>query len=99
MPRNELIDILLENFKIWTIWRMRSLKRATNQPEIYLREVLSEIAFMHKNGDWSGMWQLKPEYREKDATLLNPGGLMAPDFEASELSDNDEDNETFEDVE
>jgi transcription initiation factor TFIIF subunit beta len=103
VDRNVLIDKLLDLFKKYKIWALRDLKARVNQPEAYLREVLSEIAVMWKNGDWTGKWELKKEYQELDAKLMNPeSSLVAPAAEDSEMDrsgmDEDDENETFEDV-
>lgn len=102
VDRDVLIDKLLELFKLHRIWALRDLKARVNQPEAYLREILNEIAFMWKNGDWSGKWELRDEFKEKDAQLLNPAGTVAPAAEDSEMErsgiEDDDDNEVFEDV-
>lgn len=81
---------------------MRDLKARVNQPESYLREVLDEIAFMWKQGDFNGKWELKNEYKQRDSAFLNPtGGDMIAKTEDSDMDksgmDDDEDEE-FENV-
>ena len=102
VPRDVLIDKLLELFKEHKIWGLRDMKARVNQPEAYLREVLTQIARMHKHGDFNGKWQLNEEYMERDADLMNPKGEVAPEVADSEADpsgmDEDEDNEIFEDV-
>jgi len=77
------------------------LKAKVNQPEAYLRQTLDEIAFMWKHGDFNGKWELKDEYKQQDAQLMNPAGMVAPKAEESDMEksgmDEDEDD-MFEDV-
>ena len=105
IDRSALVRMLLENFKQHRIWGLRDLKAVVQQPEVFIRETLSEIAFMHKHGDFNGKWELKEEYKAQDAELLNPhGSLEAPKQEDSEMDvsgmdDDDEDeDEKFVDV-
>ena len=102
VPRNILVDRLLELFKEHRIWGLRDLKIKVEQPEAYVRDVLQEVAFMWRNGDWNGKWELKSEYKERDAGLMNTT-TVAPETVESEAGtpsgmDDDDENETFEDV-
>lgn len=102
VPRNVLIDKLLELFKEHRIWGLRDLKIKVEQPEAYVRDVLLEVAFMWKNGDWNGKWELKNAYKERDVGLMNTT-TVAPEAVESEAGtpsgmDEDDENETFEDV-
>ncbi|EXJ85068.1 hypothetical protein A1O3_05743 [Capronia epimyces CBS 606.96] len=102
VEKHVLIDKLMDLFRQHRIWGLRDLKAKVNQPEAYLRETLSEIAFMWKAGDFNGKWELKDEYKS-DAMLLNPSGVVAPKVEDSDMDksgmDDDDDDEVFEDVE
>jgi TFIIF, beta subunit HTH domain len=99
LPKNVLIDNLLELFQYYKYWGLRELKQKTNQPDAYLREVLNEIATMWKSGDLNGKWELKPEFKERDA-VTNYAEGMAPEAADSDadLGEDDDENETFEDV-
>lgn len=97
-----LIDKLMDLFRQHRIWGLRDLKARVNQPEAYLRETLSEIAFMWKAGDFNGKWELKDEFKS-DAMLLNPPSAVAPKVEDSDMDksglDEEDEDEVFEDVE
>ena len=102
VPRNVLVDKLLELFKEHRIWGLRDLKIKVEQPEAYVRDVLQEIAFMWRNGDFNGKWELKNEYKELDMGLMNTT-TVAPEAIESEGGtpsgmDDDDENEAFEDV-
>ena len=44
MPRNQLLDSLFALFREREQWPIKLLREKTQQPEVYLKEVLSEIA-------------------------------------------------------
>lgn len=64
MPRNELLDLLFSLFDKYSHWSLKRLREETQQPYVYLREVLSTIANQHHNGPYAGSWSLKREYSE-----------------------------------
>ena len=64
MPRNELLDLLFNLFDKYSHWSLKRLREETQQPYVYLREVLSTIANQHHNGPYAGSWSLKREYSE-----------------------------------
>jgi len=39
------------------------LREKTQQPEVYLKEVLSEIASLHRSGEFNGTWELMPSFK------------------------------------
>lgn len=102
MERQDLVRLLLDCFKEHRIWGLRDLKVRVQQPEQYLREVLSDIAIMHKQGDFNGKWEIKEQYKNDDIALQNPEGLEAPKMEDSEMEasgmDEDDEDMKFEDV-
>ncbi|TRM69298.1 transcription initiation factor IIF, beta subunit-domain-containing protein [Schizophyllum amplum] len=62
MPRNELLDALFGLFKQQPYWGVKPLRERTQQPEAYLKEVLADVATLHRSGDNNGMWELKPMF-------------------------------------
>ncbi|WFD31813.1 DNA helicase [Malassezia sp. CBS 17886] len=64
MPRNELLDLLFQLFDRYKHWSLKRLREETQQPYVYLREVLLSIADQHHNGPYAGSWSLKREYSE-----------------------------------
>lgn len=64
MPRNELLDLLFNLFDKYKHWSLKRLREETQQPYVYLREVLATIANQHHNGPYAGSWSLKREYSE-----------------------------------
>jgi len=63
MPRNELLDVLFALFREREQWPIKLLREKTQQPEVYLKEVLSEIATFHRSGEFSGTWELMPSFK------------------------------------
>ncbi|ETI22211.1 hypothetical protein G647_06284 [Cladophialophora carrionii CBS 160.54] len=106
VDKDVLVDKLMALFRQHRIWGLRDLKAKVNQPEAYLRETLEEIAFMWKQGDFNGKWELKDEYKQGDQMLLNPTGVeIAPKAEDTDADtksgmdlDDDDDEDEFEDV-
>ena len=64
MPRNQLLDALFTLYREKQHWSARELRQRTEQPEAYLKEVLQEIADLHRSGEHTGMYELKPNFRE-----------------------------------
>jgi transcription initiation factor TFIIF subunit beta len=63
MPRNQLLDALFALFREREQWPIKLLREKTQQPEAYLKEVLSEIATLHRSGEFNGTWELMPSFK------------------------------------
>jgi transcription initiation factor TFIIF subunit beta len=63
MPRNQLLDALFALFRERDQWPIKQLRERTQQPEVYLKEVLSEIASLHRSGEFNGTWELMPSFK------------------------------------
>ena len=63
MPRDQLLDELFKAFQERERWSIKALRERTQQPEAYLKEVLSEIAFLHRSGEFNGNWELMANYK------------------------------------
>ena len=63
MPRNQLLDELFRHFQERERWSIKVLRDRTQQPEAYLKEVLSEIADLNRSGEFNGTCELKPNFR------------------------------------
>lgn len=64
MPRNQLLDMLFTLYRERPFWSAKELRMRTEQPEVYLKEVLGEIAELRRYGEFSGMYELKANYRD-----------------------------------
>lgn len=69
MPRNQLLDMLFNLFRERPRWPIRILRERTQQPEAYLKEVLNEVAFLHRAGENSGMWELRESFKDDGVRL------------------------------
>lgn len=69
IPRNQLLDQLFDLFKKQPLWSIRPLREKVQQPEVYLKEVLQDIAFLHKSGEHNGLWELQDFV--KDSSVRN----------------------------
>ena len=70
MPRNQLLDILFALYREKPRWSARDLRARTEQPESYLKEVLSEIADLHRSGEFNGLYELKPNFKDTVRFLI-----------------------------
>jgi len=76
MPRNQLLDLIFSLFKDDTPrWGIKPLRERTQQPEAYLKEVLSEVAFLHRSGEHNGLWELKDTFKDEGVRIL-PSRLL-----------------------
>lgn len=44
-------------------WNFVQLQKETDQPAVWLKEVLGEVAILNKRGPHANFWELKKEYR------------------------------------
>lgn len=71
LPRQDrhlLRDRLFALFREKPYWNISVLKAELNQPDVWLREVLRDVAVQVKEGPYRDMWQLKEALR-----MLGPG--------------------------
>ena len=48
---------------VQSLWTFVQLQKETDQPEVWLKEVLGEIAVLNKRGPNAKLWELKKEYK------------------------------------
>lgn len=65
LPREEVISLIFQAYEKYEYWNFSGLVDYTNQPQTYLKEILSEVGQLNKRGSYVGMWQLKPEFRHR----------------------------------
>jgi transcription initiation factor TFIIF subunit beta len=63
-PSNQLLDVLFVLIREREEWPIKLLREKTQQPEVYLKEVWSEIVILHRNGEFNGTWGLMPSFKE-----------------------------------
>ncbi len=83
IPRNQLLDQLFSHFRDMSHWGLRPLRDKTQQPEAYLKEVLSEIAFLHRSGEHNGMWELKDNFKDENVRYIR----LSKDFRSTYIPD------------
>ncbi|KAF7324874.1 hypothetical protein MKEN_00529500 [Mycena kentingensis (nom. inval.)] len=102
IPRNQLLDLIFKLFHEQPHWGIKPLRERTQQPEAYLKEVLSEVAFLNRAGEHASMWELKETFKD---TTQNPGlastsGLISfndSDVKMEEVIDVDDDDDEDDD--
>ncbi|KAF8339921.1 transcription initiation factor IIF, beta subunit-domain-containing protein [Cantharellus anzutake] len=103
ISRNELLDQL---FTLFTdeepYWSMKDLRRRTNQPEAYLKEILNEIADLQRGGPHNTKYSLKPGFNlaahRTNAPAMEPD-MSAPGVKDEEMEGADDDEDEDEDME
>ncbi|KAJ3997056.1 transcription initiation factor IIF, beta subunit [Lentinula boryana] len=100
MPRNQLFDALFALFRDTPRWSIKILREKTQQPEAYLKEVLSEIASLHRSGEHNGLWEVNDTFKPdgiKGENIAGPSMLgddvKMEDTNSFEDEDEDEDME------
>ncbi|QUC18281.1 uncharacterized protein UV8b_02522 [Ustilaginoidea virens] len=92
IPKNQLLDLMFDCFRQYQYWSMKALRQKLQQPDSYLRQVLEEVAVLHKSGRFANHYGLNDAYKDK-------GGSEAKEEAAEAADDGDEDeNEEMEDV-
>ncbi|KAI9568177.1 transcription initiation factor IIF, beta subunit-domain-containing protein [Boletus coccyginus] len=95
--RNQLLDLLFQLFREQPSWNFKPLRERTQQPEIYLKEVLNEIATLHRSGERNGMWELSEIFAREGVRAEN---IPGPSSEANgdvAMEDYDEDEDEDDD--
>ncbi|KAF5366818.1 hypothetical protein D9758_006555 [Tetrapyrgos nigripes] len=101
MPRNQLLDLIFTVFKDTPRWSIKTLRERTQQPEAYLKEVLSEVAFLHRSGEHNGLWELRDTFKDegiKAESIAGPSGLsqdsdVKMESQGDDFDDEDEDED------
>ncbi|KAM0791065.1 hypothetical protein ACM66B_004358 [Microbotryomycetes sp. NB124-2] len=93
MPRNELLDLLFTYFDQAPYWHVKALAEHVKQPQVWLREVLSDVAELVPRGPYNGMWKLKPDYADKErAPAVKPEGAPTEADKKPQIDDDDDDD-------
>lgn len=86
MPRNELIDRIMDCYKRYPFWALSTLRDELHQPEHYLKQTLIEVADLQRSGKMMGKYGLKPEATEEFLNQLR----NEPDFESASDQDDED---------
>jgi transcription initiation factor TFIIF subunit beta len=99
IAKEDLLTMLFDFFAQHEYWTMKGLRQMTNQPEAYLKEVLEELALLHKSGPFTGKWSLRPEYQQASANRAAFGGAAEGGYggtDAIQIDDDDDDEDEVE---
>ncbi|EEB10947.1 conserved hypothetical protein [Pediculus humanus corporis] len=69
--KEAVLNMLFAAFEKHQYYNIRDLVKITNQPIVYLKEILNEVCNYNIKNPHKNMWELKPEYRhykESDET-------------------------------
>jgi len=73
IPRNELMDRIMDSFRRYNYWSMKALRAELQQPEAYIRQTLEEVADIARSGRFAMLWSLKPDYKQENYAGLDDG--------------------------
>lgn len=104
MDKKALMKLLFELFDKYDYWTMKGLKEKTNQPEVYLKECLENIAVMERRGPYALKYRLRDEYKKsREVEKKVQQGLSIEEVEEEEKrkaqEEDDAADEEDEDVE
>lgn len=85
--------MLFRLFESAQYWKIKDLTEHVKQPQVYLKEVLSDIAQLIPRGPYVGLWTLKDEYKGKGQAKVEVKEEAAAGPAPEALDDNDEDEE------
>lgn len=91
IPKNQLLDLIFDCFRQYQYWSMKALRQRLQQPDSYLRQVLDEVAVLHKSGRFANHYGLSDAYKDK-------AGSEAKEEAAEADGGDDEKPEELEDV-
>ena len=61
---------MFDGFTKYEHWTLKNLTDHTHQPQMWLKEILADIAILNKRGPYVGTYQLKPEFRNHRPTAV-----------------------------
>eukprot|EP00898_Chlorokybus_atmophyticus_P005531 jgi/Chlat1/597/Chrsp103S01025 len=74
MERKSLEDLIFSLFERQPHWSFKQMTDETQQPAVYLKEVLQDLAVYNKRGPHQGLYEVKPEYRAHNKAEVKPPG-------------------------
>lgn len=100
MPRNELLDLLFTHFESAPYWALKSLSEHVQQPQVYLKEVLADVARLVPRGPYQGMWTLREEFKSGNRAGKEEGkkeeGDVKPSLGAQQGEEEDDEEDDME---
>ncbi|TFK93987.1 hypothetical protein K466DRAFT_658129 [Polyporus arcularius HHB13444] len=103
LPKDQVLDALFQLFEQKEHWSMKEVRQKTEQPEAYLRDILSDIATFHASGEFRGTWELLPSLRHREGSgsesvqALDHGADVAGEFDAPDEDSHGTDDEVDDD--
>ncbi|PFH61063.1 hypothetical protein XA68_18324 [Ophiocordyceps unilateralis] len=96
IPKNQLLDLIFDCFRQYQYWSMKALRQKLQQPDSYLRQVLEEVAVLHKSGRFANHYGLSDAYKDKAGNDAKEEAAVAADDVDGD--GDDDDDEELEDV-
>lgn len=77
---NALHGLIISYFRTHEYTSAEAIATALDQPKVFIREQLPQVAVQEKTGTYANMWRLKPEYKQiidlekQEAMKMEAGG-------------------------
>ncbi|KAI9103282.1 transcription initiation factor IIF, beta subunit-domain-containing protein [Phlyctochytrium arcticum] len=104
VERTELVNMIFDAFQKYPHWTFKGLVERTQQPQAWLKEVLNDLAILHKRGPYVGTYELKPEFKGQggSSSAMDTSAQSRPQSgdaggAAKDSSDAEDDNDTPDD--
>lgn len=68
LPRGDLLNAIFALYQVNQYYTLKELTEKTQQPQIWLKEVLNEVCDFHRKGPNVQKYELKPEYKESGSS-------------------------------
>ena len=98
MERAELTDRLFAAFSSRPYWSIGALKQDVKQPDVWLREVLTDVGEQVREGPYNGLWKLKEAWLEDGPKGEGEDVDLDGSFKGEGSDDDDDDDIDLEEV-
>ncbi|ORX40490.1 transcription initiation factor IIF, beta subunit-domain-containing protein [Kockovaella imperatae] len=100
LERKDLTDKLFALFSEKPYWSITALRQTLQQPDIWVREVLKDIADQVTQGVYINLWKLKDIWKDADSAIMDEkGGIKGEGSDTGDEEDEEGDDEEEPDLE
>jgi len=79
LPASEVRDMIFSAFEEFDYFSLKTLKARTQQPEVYLRDLLEDVAQLNTRGPYAGHYSLLPSYKKRKLEAEEEMAAEAPE--------------------
>lgn len=66
LPRNEVLDLIFQLFEEKPSWSFKDIRIRTEQPADHLKEILPDVAMLHRSGELNGHYTLLNTFKANE---------------------------------